>query len=93
MTDVKGTGKDGRVLKEDILSYMKTLSQPQSATSDVHIKPIRGYTKTMIKTMTEAMVVIDKYKYFTLFLFIKYKYFTYFLCRKYHISYIMMKYV
>lgn len=57
LTDVKGTGKDGRVLKEDILSYMKTLSQPQSATSDVHIKPIRGYTKTMIKTMTEAMKI------------------------------------
>ncbi|GLV42956.1 Dihydrolipoamide branched chain transacylase E2 [Carabus blaptoides fortunei] len=57
LADVKGTGKDGRVLKEDILNFMKTLSQPEAAINDVQIKPIRGYTKTMIKTMTEAMKI------------------------------------
>lgn len=60
LTDIKGTGKDGRILKEDILKYIDKKSQPISSNieDEITIEPVRGYTRAMIKTMTEAVVNI-----------------------------------
>lgn len=49
---LKGTGKGGRVSKEDILNY---INQPaQNATESTGREIISGYKKTMVKTMTES---------------------------------------
>lgn len=52
---LKGTGKGGRVSKEDILNY---INQPQPAQNPTEIRTgreiISGYKKTMVKTMTES---------------------------------------
>lgn len=85
LKNVQGTGRDGRVLKEDILAYVstkgskqfpsavqasppKTAPVPAPQPSAAPIMPpinralpdrkesIKGYTKTMIKTMTAANV-------------------------------------
>ncbi|KAI6220524.1 hypothetical protein M3Y95_01049400 [Aphelenchoides besseyi] len=59
--DVNGTGKDGRVLKEDILKF---LERPKEQTVESEFKPkltedkvvpIRGYTRAMIRSMSEAL--------------------------------------
>lgn len=71
LTKVKGTGKNGRILKEDILEYMEKPAAKtpekvpegisQSTVSfgkdDVKIEPIKGFTKAMVKTMTAALKI------------------------------------
>jgi len=69
LTKVKGSGKNGRILKEDILAYMEKPKVvdwvqdkvPQSSvsfgTDDVKIESIKGFTKAMVKTMTEALKI------------------------------------
>lgn len=64
LKDVAATGKDGRVLKEDILAHLRKIS----ATPDVRTKvfpgkgmagktvELKGYTKHMWKTMTRSLV-------------------------------------
>ncbi|KAI6170108.1 hypothetical protein M3Y98_01205200 [Aphelenchoides besseyi] len=61
ISDVNGTGKDGRVLKEDILKF---LEQPKGTLVESEFKPkliedkvvpIRGYTRAMIRSMSEAL--------------------------------------
>lgn len=45
-------------MKEDILNFVKNKSQKTGDVQDeVKIEPVRGYTRTMIRTMTEAMVI------------------------------------
>lgn len=80
LSKVQGSGRDGRVLKEDVLKFLGKVSsdhQPSAAnvraspaggfSSREHktfeplhedrVVPIRGYTRAMIKTMTEALKI------------------------------------
>ncbi|XP_057539679.1 lipoamide acyltransferase component of branched-chain alpha-keto acid dehydrogenase complex, mitochondrial [Amaranthus tricolor] len=65
VNDIKGSGIDGRILKEDILSYVRS-TEPSSLPdcSDISVSEnslygdttlqIRGYQRAMIKSMTMA---------------------------------------
>ncbi|KYM89092.1 Lipoamide acyltransferase, partial [Atta colombica] len=61
LTDVKATGKDGRVLKEDILAHLQRISVdpsvkiPSSMTG--RTVELKGYTKNMWKTMTKSLTI------------------------------------
>ncbi|EDV23485.1 uncharacterized protein TRIADDRAFT_28052, partial [Trichoplax adhaerens] len=73
LAKVPATGKDGRVLKEDMLRYLEqpqaseTVKEPapisskptpkQSPIDDGVPVPIRGIRKAMVKTMTESLKV------------------------------------
>lgn len=54
---IKGTGKDGRVTKEDILTY---LNQPTKEpfkpvfTENEILEPVTGFQKVMVRTMTDS---------------------------------------
>lgn len=79
LAQVPGSGKDGRILKEDVLRYRKSLEQaPKVATSavastapgvtaavavDVRIEPIRGIQAAMAKRMVEAVSSIPHFTY------------------------------
>lgn len=59
---VQGTGKGGRVLKEDIILYLEKFKLPKSTapklpfeSKDV-VQEITGFKKAMVKTMTLAWV-------------------------------------
>ncbi|KAK4880677.1 hypothetical protein RN001_008823 [Aquatica leii] len=60
---VHGSGKGGRILKEDILKYLEhgkndnMIKSEASHPSGVDIEPIKGFTRTMIKTMTESLKI------------------------------------
>ena len=85
LSDVTASGKDGRVLKEDILRHIGSIDTPATKKKDGivfqqiiqiavtstavsaakappaftqltadRVVPIRGYTKAMVRTMTEA---------------------------------------
>ncbi|PIO59635.1 e3 binding domain protein [Teladorsagia circumcincta] len=77
LKQVKGSGKEGRVLKEDVLKFLGQVKEdyssgstnirysPAIATqakvfsplSEDRVVPVRGYTRAMIKTMTEALKI------------------------------------
>lgn len=83
LNEVSATGREGRVLKEDILRFLGQVSDahspgsvnvrtsPAAGGSQPHehapktfealhedrVVPIRGYTRAMIKTMTEALKI------------------------------------
>lgn len=62
MRDVPGTGKSGRVLKEDIYTFLEQQKAPLPVTSqpapEIQLedkrKEVQGFTKTMVKTMTAS---------------------------------------
>lgn len=78
LSTVKATGKNGRILKEDMLSHLNMSSDSSNDTIDDtsiravempvyqtakvemlledRVVPISGFTRAMVKTMTEAMV-------------------------------------
>ncbi|KXN65021.1 hypothetical protein CONCODRAFT_20930 [Conidiobolus coronatus NRRL 28638] len=72
LSQVTGTGKDGRILKEDVLNYVKnpqaatasTTSAPaQSASTPItqivedEIRPLSGIQRAMFKTMTKSLQI------------------------------------
>lgn len=58
LSDIKGTGKDGRIMKEDILNYLSAKSdkKPEIIVSDKkqNIVPLNSIQKVMFKTMTSS---------------------------------------
>jgi 2-oxoisovalerate dehydrogenase E2 component (dihydrolipoyl transacylase) len=76
LSQVPGSGKDGRILKEDVLRYREGLTAgPAPAVSDaaapaderpggeVRIEPIRGIRAAMAKRMLEAVSSIPHFTY------------------------------
>ena len=69
LSSIHGSGKGGRVLKEDVLEYLKKISGPDTrttvpgarsvATSD-YTEPIQGFRKAMVKSMTDSWAVKKK---------------------------------
>lgn len=55
---VEGSGKQGRVLKEDILRHIGKIadkpSVPNSTSPKDELRPLRGYQRAMVKSMTIA---------------------------------------
>jgi 2-oxoisovalerate dehydrogenase E2 component (dihydrolipoyl transacylase) len=59
LSSVKGTGKAGRILKEDILKYLEKGAVHEVSREVLHDKtePIKGFQKAMFKTMTDALKI------------------------------------
>lgn len=62
LKDVVSNGKDGRVLKEDILNHLEKISvnpmgeKVEEKSTMETVIPIKGYSKHMWKTMTQSLV-------------------------------------
>jgi len=65
LSSIHGSGKGGRVLKEDVLEYLKKISGPdtrttvpgaRSVTTSDYTEPIQGFRKAMVKSMTDSWV-------------------------------------
>jgi 2-oxoisovalerate dehydrogenase E2 component (dihydrolipoyl transacylase) len=73
LTQVPGSGKDGRILKEDIQRYRAEQATPASAPavcpaaplamSEVRVEPIRGIKAAMAKRMLESVSSIPHFTY------------------------------
>ncbi|TMS35886.1 hypothetical protein L596_003179 [Steinernema carpocapsae] len=78
LSEVSGTGKDGRVLKEDVMRFLGQITSAPISTSytphqpsaeaknaqtvlrdqrEDKIVPVRGYTRAMVKSMSEALKI------------------------------------
>uniref|UniRef100_A0A0N4Z1T5 Dihydrolipoamide acetyltransferase component of pyruvate dehydrogenase complex n=1 Tax=Parastrongyloides trichosuri TaxID=131310 RepID=A0A0N4Z1T5_PARTI len=69
LTSVNGSGRSGRIMKEDVLRFIGQIpplkdesrkdisSQKNIILKEDKIVPIRGYTRAMVKTMSEALKV------------------------------------
>jgi Pyruvate/2-oxoglutarate dehydrogenase complex, dihydrolipoamide acyltransferase (E2) component, and related enzymes len=64
LSSINGSGKGGRVLKEDVLEYLKKMSVPdttaasgaKSMTTSDYTESIQGFRKAMVKSMTYSWV-------------------------------------
>ncbi|KAJ8982333.1 hypothetical protein NQ317_009449 [Molorchus minor] len=56
---IKGTGKNARILKEDVLKFLEKRSEPIGTTTLIgdRVEPIKGFQKAMARTMTESLKV------------------------------------
>lgn len=62
LKDVAPTGRDGRVLKEDILAHLKgRFGNAEEEKDSGKVAPVKGYAKHMWKTMTKALVNLLSY--------------------------------
>lgn len=61
LCDITATGKDGRVLKEDVLVYLEKLDPRKQIQEVIHQTekkmPIKKYSKHMWKTMTQSLSI------------------------------------
>jgi len=66
LSSIHGSGKGGRVLKEDVLEYLKKMSVPdsrtaasgaRSVTTSDYTEPIQGFRKAMVKSMTDSWAI------------------------------------
>jgi 2-oxoisovalerate dehydrogenase E2 component (dihydrolipoyl transacylase) len=73
LTDIAGSGKDGRVLKEDVLAHLEqpsetVTSSPQALPSQgkewvSRVEPLRGVRAVMAKRMVESASTIPHFHY------------------------------
>jgi 2-oxoisovalerate dehydrogenase E2 component (dihydrolipoyl transacylase) len=66
LATIEGTGKQGRVLKEDVLDYLsekKTPAVKQSSEAEDRIEPIKGVRKIMAERMSDALSTIPHFTY------------------------------
>ncbi|MDN6321468.1 MAG: 2-oxo acid dehydrogenase subunit E2 [Halomonas sp.] len=74
LTDISGSGKDGRVLKEDVLAHLDQASQTATPSSQAAVKtqadtqasrvePLRGVRAVMAKRMVDAASTIPHFHY------------------------------
>jgi 2-oxoisovalerate dehydrogenase E2 component (dihydrolipoyl transacylase) len=57
LTKVTPSGRDGRILKQDVMSFMENKQEVQKPTIGDREEPVRGLMRTMIKTMEAASQV------------------------------------
>jgi 2-oxoisovalerate dehydrogenase E2 component (dihydrolipoyl transacylase) len=66
LSSISESGKGGRVLKEDVLEYLKKMSIPDTRTSasvirnmttNDYTEPIQGFRKAMVKSMTDYWAI------------------------------------
>ncbi|EHA16716.1 2-oxo acid dehydrogenase subunit E2 [Halomonas sp. HAL1] len=73
LTDIAGSGKDGRVLKEDVLAHLEQPAGAAMASSQAvsssgveeapRVEPLRGVRAVMAKRMVEAASTIPHFHY------------------------------
>lgn len=74
LTEIAGSGKDGRVLKEDVLAHLDQTSQTAASSSQTvvtnqaetqapRVEPLRGVRAVMAKRMVEAASTIPHFHY------------------------------
>ena len=69
LADIPGSGKDGRVLKEDIVRFRQqggktpAESRGAAASGEVRVEPIRGVQAVMARRMAEAASTIPHFTY------------------------------
>ncbi|MGQ7263719.1 2-oxo acid dehydrogenase subunit E2 [Vreelandella sp. V005] len=73
LTDIAGSGKDGRVLKEDVLAHLEQPSETATPASQAlptqdeervsRVEPLRGVRAVMAKRMVESASTIPHFHY------------------------------